>query len=258
MEKEIFYKNFCEFIKNLNKKMTDEIGDWTIKGFIDIYNNIYTISYDTKIVSKILETHLLPIILEFGSSMGYEIVLPNHQNYYPDFSFVNNKNNNIKFAVDLKTTYRTKKDNCNGFTLGSHGEYFINRQSNKNIQFPYGSYQGHYCLGIIYTRVDRESLGIYQIDDLLSIKSVIKDFIFFFQEKWKIAHYRRGSGNTENIGSIVNIDDIINGNGIFKDLGEDVFDEYWSNYGKINVKKEDGTLKKLTTLEEFLKYKNIK
>lgn len=257
MKKENFEKEFSAFTQHLNKEISDDIGNWTIKGFIDIYKNIYTISYDTKIVSKILETHLLPMILKFADNIGFDVILPNHQNYYPDFSFVYKKDNKIKFAVYLKTTYTTKKGNCNGFTLGSHGEYFINRQSNKNVQFPYGSYLGHYCLGIIYTRVEKEDLEIYKIDDLLSIKSVIKDFIFFFQEKWKIAHYRSGSGNTANIGSITNIQDIINGNGIFCKFGEDIFDEYWANHSKISVKKEDGSLKKLTTLDEFLKYKNI-
>jgi hypothetical protein len=39
----------------------------------------------------------------------------------------------IKFAVDLKTTYRLENNPafCNGFTLGSHGEYFINQNSTK-------------------------------------------------------------------------------------------------------------------------------
>nr|WP_330216919.1 type II restriction endonuclease [Helicobacter pylori] len=40
---------------------------------------------------------------------------------------------------------------CNGFTLGSHGEYFRNRTSTKNIQFPYSHYLAHTCLGILYT-----------------------------------------------------------------------------------------------------------
>jgi hypothetical protein len=258
MNKADFEKSFLEFAKYLNEKITDSIGNWAIKGFIDIHKNIYTISNDTKVISKILETHLLQAVFEFGKEIGYDIILPNHQNYYPDFSFVSKKDNNIKFAVDLKTTYRVTNQKCNGFTLGSHGEYFINRQSNKNVQFPYGSYLGHYCLGIIYTRASKENLEIYNISELSSIKSVIKDFIFFFQEKWKIAHYRSGSGNTANIGSITDIEDIINGNGIFANFSEDIFDEYWANYGKISVKKENGTLKKLTTLDEFLKYKNIK
>ena len=55
----------------------------------------------------------------------------------------------MKFALDLKTTYRLQ-DNpefFNGFTLGSHGEYFTDRKSKKNIQFPYGEDAGHFCLG---------------------------------------------------------------------------------------------------------------
>ncbi len=261
MKKEEFGNKHTEFVTLLNNEITDEIGNWTIKGFVDIYQNLYTISYDTKIVSKILETHLLPKIIGFADSIGFNVILPNHQNYYPDFSFVNKKNDKIKFAVDLKTTYR--KDNkptfCNGFTLGSHGQYFINRASSKNIQFPYSSYISHYCLGVIYSRVIESEVKnqIFHIDDLLSIKSVIKDFTFFFQEKWKIASDRSGSGNTANIGSITNIDDILRGNGTFANLGEDIFDEYWANYNKIYVKIDDKKMKKLTRLPEFLKYKNL-
>jgi len=91
--------------------------------------------------------------------VGYN-VLADYQNYYPDISFVSAGNQDVKFAVDFKTTYRLPEnpDFCNGFTLGSHGEYFINRESTKNIQFPYQNYLGHYCLGIIYTRTDKENI----------------------------------------------------------------------------------------------------
>lgn len=60
--------------------------------------------------------------------------------------------------------------------------------------------------------------------------SVVKDITFFVQEKWKIAIDRPGSGNTKNIGSVSLINDLINGNGPFAKLGEDVFDGYWTNY----------------------------
>lgn len=43
-----------EFVNELKQYVSTETGDWTIKGFIDVYKNIYTISSDTKIVSKIL------------------------------------------------------------------------------------------------------------------------------------------------------------------------------------------------------------
>jgi len=52
-------------------------------------------------------------------------------------------------------------------------------------------------LGIIYTRTD-ESIGerrVYSLDDLLEIASVVKDFRFLLQEKWRIAGDHPGSGN---------------------------------------------------------------
>lgn len=86
--------------------------------------------------------------MEFANKYGYKIVLAEHQNYYPDISFVKMSNEKIKFAVDFKTTYRnpSKPYLCNGFTLGSHGEYFENRKSTKNIQFPYSDYLGAFLL----------------------------------------------------------------------------------------------------------------
>ncbi len=148
----------------------------------------------------------------------------------PDLSFVSRENPAIKFAVDLKTTYRLE-DNvafCNGFTLGSHGEYFSNRNSNKNIQFPYNQYLAHYSLGVLYSRKvlnELEEAKVYTIRQLQEIPSVISDFEFFAQEKWKIASDKSGSGNTANIGSINYITDILQGNGVFANLGETWFDE---------------------------------
>jgi len=196
-----------EFVQELNTYVSTDDGQWTIKGFIDTYKTIYTISSDTKVISKILEIHLFPKIIEFAAQRGYHIVLAEHQNYYPDFSFVHARDERIKFAVDLKTTYRLPKrpDFCNGFTLGSHGEYFKNRTSQKNIQFPYSDYLGHYCLGIIYTRTNSshdDERTTYTLNTLHSITSVIRDFQFFAVEKWRIASDKGGSGNTANIGSI--------------------------------------------------------
>ena len=50
---------------------TDE-GQWIIKGFIDVYKNIYTISIDTKIVSKVLELLLFPMFVKFGKKIQFE------------------------------------------------------------------------------------------------------------------------------------------------------------------------------------------
>lgn len=268
------------FVGKMREHVSAEDGEWTVKGFIDIYRNIYTISSDTKIISKILEIHLFPQILQFTQEQRYSIVLAEHQNWYPDLSFVSLDNPQIKFAVDLKTTYRNPDyhGHVNGFTLGSHGAYFKERTSTKNIQFPYDEYSGHFCLGIIYTRADAKDVDeteiisvkeldeegdhprrigqrqVTTVDSLRSIASVIKDFEFFVCEKWQLASDRQGSGNTANIGSITCIDDILKGNGVFSKLGEDWFDEYWMNYGVTSMKKAGKTIA-IKRLQDFVDFK---
>ena len=279
-EKSVFKKALKTFVSELSSHISSEDGDWTVKGFIDIYKNIYTISSDTKIISKILEIHLFPKIVKFAESLGFSIVLAEHQNWYPDLSFVKKSDPQIKFAVDLKTTYRNPNypNHVNGFTLGSHGAYFKNRTSAKNIKFSYSEYSGHFCLGIIYSRADsniidetevlvvkelsgdylqRKPIGerqVTKIENLRSITSVIKDFTFFACEKWELASDRRGSGNTANIGSVTYIQDIVNGNGIFAKLGEEWFDEYWMNYGTSIMVKDNKAIK-IKRLEDFVEFK---
>lgn len=251
--KDIFKEKLQKFLETMVSYVSAPNGQWTIKGFIDIYKNIYTISSDTKIISKILEIHLFPKILEFADQNGYFIVLADHQNYYPDISFIDKKNENIKFAVDIKTTYR-KRNELVGFTLGSHGSYFKERDKKKNIQFPYNQYLGHYCLGIIYTRNETSEREIATMNNLKSITSVIKDLDFFVAEKWKIAGDKQGSGNTANIGCSLNVEDLKTENGIFSKLGEELFDEYWINYGSLKTIK-NGKEQKITNVRDFLEFK---
>lgn len=238
--------------------------DWSIKGLIDAYRNIYTVTSDTKIISKILEIQLFPKLRKFADEIGYEMILAEKQNWYPDMSFVKKSDSAVKYAVDIKTTYRYEqnKDFCNGFTLGSHGRYFRDRGSTKNIQFPYGQYDAHLVLGVIYSRVNPTGLDateVHDISNISSITSVIKDLVFFVEEKWKISSDQSGSGNTANIGSIKYIPDLILGNGVFARLGEEIFDEYWINYGRQKVPdpKIQGEFKKLTKISEFLKFRGI-
>lgn len=259
-EKEFFARQLKEFAGTLGERITSG-GEWTIRGFIDIFRNIYTISSDTKIVSKVLELHLFPHFLSFAEKIGYRIELATYQNWYPDLSFIKISDSDIKFAVDLKTTYRDEKHPgfCNGFTLGSHGEYFSDRSSSKNIQHPYGEYSGHFCLGIIYSRAEldkNEETRIYSLEDLRTIPPIIKDFLFFAEEKWKIASDKGGSGNTANIESILKIDDILNGNGVFAKAGEEYFDNYWMNYGKIVV-FNDGKNQKLSSFPDYLRFRGM-
>jgi len=268
--KEEFLKQLQSFAKELYSYVSTQDNQWVIKGFIDVFKNIYTITSDTKIVSKVIEIHLFPKFLEFANKHRYKMIFADKQNWYPDISFISKNDERIKFAVDLKTTYITKyKDGkpyeCNGFTLGSHGTYFINRKSTKNIQLPYSEYLGHYVLGILYERnhgIKIDETQIYKIEDIENIPSVVKNFVFFAHEKWRISSDKSGSGNTANIGSVKKIKELLEGKGIFwqyfGEKGEKWFDEYWMNYGKITIKdSRTGRTKKITSLIEFLKFKGM-
>ena len=276
--KKAFMAALTEFAKELRDHAAGDDGQWAIKGFIDIYRNVFTVSSDTKIVSKILEIHLFPKLLAFAEQNGYSIVLAEKQNWYPDLSFVNNADPSLKFAVDLKTSYRDPDfaGHVNGFTLGSHGAYFKDRASTKNIQFPYSSYAAHICLGVIYTRVGADELDETRsfavkelgyvsraqdanapeitVEDLRSITSVVRDFEFFVCEKWQLASDKQGSGNTANIGAITWIEDIRRGHGVFAKLGEKWFDEYWMNHGQATMLRE-GKSVPIRTLADFMDFK---
>lgn len=258
--KKEFSAGLGDLADSLGQLTTSDNGQWTIKGFIDLFRKIYTISADTKVVSKVIEIHLYPRLLAFGEENGYDLVIAAHQNYYPDITYINKTDERVKFAVDFKTTYRNEAnpDFCNGFTLGSHGEYFKNRSSTKNIQYPYRDYVGHFCLGVIYSRLEGSALDdvkVYTLDDLEAITSVIGDLYFFVQEKWRIASDKRGSGNTANIGSIISIEDIVAGHGMFSKLGEEWFDDYWTNYGNIMKKGSTGEMEPIRNLEDFVRYR---
>jgi hypothetical protein len=67
--------------------LTDE-GEWIVKGFIDIFRNVYTISGDTKVVSKLIELMLFPYFVAFAEKYSYKMVLSREQNHYPDITFI--------------------------------------------------------------------------------------------------------------------------------------------------------------------------
>lgn len=218
-------------------------SDWSLKGFIDFYENVYPISNDTKVISKIIELMIFPILSNFAKDNDLELKLSEHQNHYPDMTFVDSDNK--KYAVDIKSTYRKSKTEVNGMTLGAFTGYFRDRYNNKNTLYPYNDYEKHYVLGIIYSRSEEsiDETKSYNFSNFKDMKSVINSFEFFFQEKWKIASDKPGSGNTKNIGSIKNIEKIKNGNGLFNEKfasdGEKKFDSYWQNYQTKDMAKNN-------------------
>lgn len=257
MDKNTFIKLLRCAVKGFDKAISTEDGDWVVKGFIDVYKNIYTISTDTKVISKIIELYIFPKILDFAARNELEIELTKAQNYYPDITFKDKEGN--LFAVDLKSSYRKNSTHINGMTLGAFTGYFRERKSLKNITHAYDDYKAHIVLGVIYDTVSEiDERKSYTLEQLCEIVSVVKNFQFFVQEKWQIAIDRPGSGNTKNIGSVSKIEDLIAGNGTFAELGEDVFNDYWMYYLTSDMAKNAELPKPYyTNLTEYKQFKHI-
>lgn len=231
-------------------------GDWIVKGFIDIAKNIYTISVDTKVISKILELLLFPKLAQFAERHSLKIVLAEQQNFYPDLSLVDRTGQ--RFALDIKSTYRVDDQHINGMTLGAFTGYFRERNSTKNISFPYNSYAGHFVLGVVYSKTEAaiDERRKYRLEELESITSVINNFQFFAQEKYRIATDRPGSGNTKNIGSVTDTSKLLDGAGPFAPLGVDVFDDYWKFYLTTDMARAaELPNRPYTNLASYLKYR---
>lgn len=245
METNEFKKNLLQHLIENKSYLQDENKNWSVKGFVDTSDRIYTINCDTKVLSKVLELMIFPILSSFAKEHDFTLEYAKEQNHYPDSIFINNKTGE-KYAVDLKTTYRKNEKKVNGFTLGAFTGYFRNRDSQKNIAYTYNSYKAHLVLGIIYSKNETEESEIYDIDELKNISSTICDFDFIVQEKYRLASYTPGSGNTKNIGSITDIEKLKLGKGPFYELGEEDFDDYWMSY-----------MTKGMTVDKIVPYSNI-
>jgi len=128
-----------------------------------------------------------------------------------------------------------------------------------NTDYPYNLYKSHLVIGMLYQQstVDSNEKQVYGIDELDIIKSVIDNFIFFVQPKWKIAIDKPGSGNTRNIGGVKEIKTLIHGTGPFTKFknGEKVFDNYWMNYyGKTDAKNAGMSTPKYHNLASYKEY----
>lgn len=229
-----------DIIDAFYKKVEELDVDWEAKGFIFKNKTVYSIDHDTKLLGRIFEIIAEPILEEIANEHGYILETPKQQNYYPDFILSPIGQDGEKLAVDVKTTYRSY--NANGevkpysFTLGSYASFL--RNNTKNIAYSYDKYMAHYVIGFVYDRNEESSSSIrVQLDELDRAPSPYLNLEFFIQEKFKIAGFTPGSGNTENIGTASSntIDLFRDGTGPFADMGNDVFEFYWRNYPRYHV-----------------------
>jgi len=247
-----------ELKSHLQREFITDRKDWSIKGFIDAKKKIYPISLDTKLLSKILELTILPLLVDFCKKHGLEYYLAKSQIQYPDVTLEGKLLGMKKYALDIKTTYRTgtEKNIRRGFTLGSFRGCLRDTRSTRYSRFPYAEYKKHWILGIIYSRREGNDVKrVYDLNELPTIKSVITDLEIILQEKYKIANFLPGSGNTANIGSITNLEKLRNGTGPFSEYGSELFEHYWRNYLRNEDAERMGIKRPYRNLVEYFTWK---
>ncbi|MBM0742566.1 hypothetical protein JOY44_13220 [Phormidium sp. CLA17] len=241
-----------DFKSVFEKKLAERSRDFKICGLISTEGNIYPLGSDTKVLGAVFEVFTRPMILEIAQENSFEVVEATVQNYYPDFTLMNDREDSRKIAVDVKTTYIENDSDSFSFTLGGYTS-FIRGTGTKNIVFPFNEYAEHWIIGYVYKRLARKKAadhGVFTTDQLDVIALPYEDVQVFVQKKWKISSDRAGSGNITNIGSTNGrINDFRTGNTPFE--SEEEFLEYWRNYERTAALRKE----KFSEISEFREWK---
>jgi len=224
--------DFREEFERVVKILYQDGLEWELVGILTKKSKVYTLSYDSKILSGIFEILCEPIIRRIADDNDLELEKAK-QNQYPEFTLYNRNRAESKIAIDIKSTYRqfTKTGVLKpfGFTLGSYRSYL--RVPTNGILYPYYQYSKHWVIGFLYTRnTDNKFTEIKQVIEASQLQPPFSKIDYFIQEKYRIAGKIPGSGNTTNIGSIRSRDIEIfrRGEGPFQTTEE--FENYWKNY----------------------------
>lgn len=134
-----------DLINIFNAKVSQKDIDWEVKGLISSNGIIFTLGSDSKLIGRIFELVVTPVLSEIAAENGYKLVMSDRQTVYPDFTMLKSENDFDKIAIDIKTTYR-KFDKSGklkkfGYTLGSFASFI--RNNTKNIMYPYNTYSLH-------------------------------------------------------------------------------------------------------------------
>lgn len=222
-----------EFYKPIDKLYPNGV-EWDLVGVLTKSSRVFTLSYDSKILSGIFEILCEPPITQIAKDNNY-VLKKGVQNQYPEFTIFNEDHPASKIAIDIKSTYRQYNQDGTlkpfSFTLGSYRSYLQDPAGKKGILYPYNDYTEHWVIGFLYDRNEKlKHIEIKSIIEAAQLEPPYVNIEFFVQEKHLIAGKTPGSGNTTNIGSIKSnkIEDFINGSGPFRAKNE--FEDYWRNF----------------------------
>jgi hypothetical protein len=219
-----------DFRAELRKRLPTDEDQWIVEGVLTRDESIYTVGYDTKLLSTVFELLTEPLIADICSQHGYVLELSSSQTIYPDFTLTP-QNGGKRVAVDVKSSYRRSGRAI--FTLGSYTSFL--RNGTKNILHDYDEYDDHWIVGFVYSRHPKPTVGAVPLKDHRSIVPAVSDLDIVVARKELIAGLRPGSGNTTNIASIFATAEEFNQQAgpfaSFEDP-EAAFEAYWRSYPK--------------------------
>lgn len=257
-------------IKNVQTQL--DKGDKAL-GVLTSSKKILPLGNDSKMVGRLFEILSEPALENSAHELGLHLEpnakLLGKQTDYPDY-IMDIPNSDKKIAVDIKSTYRSYNKTAstlrNGtqtnlapvnFTLGSFTS-FLRGDGSKNIIGNYKDYAYHLILGFLYSRNTKAVIKAMPLKHLLKDKKPVeppyKNIEFFVQQKYKIGGDTKGSGNTDNIGTIKSRDlnDFRQGNSYFTYLGNNIFEDYWRHHSR----NTDSSAKKKSLFNNINEYIN--
>ncbi len=196
---------------------------WNIKGFIDTGGNIYPIPEIPQVITGLFQEITKTRVKEFIRQNYRCQEIQGGAREYPEITLFDGLLGSRKIAIDMKTSRRVGPNRISGFTLGSYAGYFAHPDRKMaGCVLPYGEYTEHWVVGFIYDWMPGKPS-----EELVSNVEVI------VQEKWRMAARHTGTGTTNAIGSVREIDRLKVGSGDFSSEAE--FEEYWrSRYRERN------------------------
>ena len=78
--------------------------DLNVYGILDSKDIIHTLGTDSKIIGRIFEMLVQPVLERIANRHNLILKTPESQTVYPDFVMMSSEDSNEKIAIDVKTT----------------------------------------------------------------------------------------------------------------------------------------------------------
>ncbi len=105
------------------KALAEVQNGYSLRGVVDRRARVYPVGHDTKVIGTLFEIVARQAVAFYADSVGLQLVEPEKQNRYTDYTLARGEEDREKIAIDVKTTYRREGQSRFGYTLGSYTSY---------------------------------------------------------------------------------------------------------------------------------------